>query len=515
MADAEAAVTRRREISPIWLVPIVAALLGAWMVVISWRSQGPTVTIQFKTAEGIESGTTKIKTRNVDLGLVTGLRLGDDQQSVVVEAQLAPEALPLLREDTQFWVVRPRVGSGGVSGLGTIVSGAYVELAPGTGKRGQRDFVGLDDVPVTPVGVPGLKLTLVSEQAGSVGAGDDILYRGFRVGRVESATLDVDTGEVRHDAFIEEPYDALVTERTRFWNASGLRFSATADGVKLATDSLQSLLLGGVSFGVPEGGRLGERVLDGASFRLFPDEESASARLYGRSLEYVVRFASSLRGLSPGAPVEYRGLRAGRVERVLLEDWSEQVPASGRAAPIPVLILLEPGRLEMGDDEAGLERLRLAIENGVRGGLRATLASGNLLTGSLYVALDRYEDVKPASLGEFAGRPTIPTIRGGLEGLERRVATLLDKLNALPLEDATVSATDTLEELTRAAETLNGVLRSGELRSLPVALEATLAELDRTLRRVSALAESLEAQPSSLLFPRDPQPDPEPPARSP
>jgi paraquat-inducible protein B len=518
MSDTPAKVARRRglsAISPIWLLPLVAVALGAWMVVFTYRNQGPTITSVFPTAEGLEAGKTKVKARSVEVGLVSDVRLGDDHESVEVDAEIELGAAGLLREDTQFWVVRPRVGSGGISGLGTLVSGAYLELAPGSGRAGVRDFIGLADIPVTPVGAPGLKLTLLTEIAGSVGPGDDILYNGFRVGRVESATFDVESGKVRHDAFIEAPYDALVTERTRFWNASGLHFSATADGIKLSTGSLQSLLLGGVAFGVPDGRRAGDRVENGATFRLYSDEESARERRYRHSLEYVVRFSTSIRGLSPGAPVEYRGLRAGRVERVLLEELADAGGGSGRAAPIPVLITVEPGRLEMGDDEEGVARLRRGIEVGVGNGLRATLASGNLLTGSLLIALDRYDDVEPATLGEFAGRPTIPTISSGLEGIERRVATLLDKLNALPLEEATVSAADTLDELNRTAASLNAVLKSGEVQALPFALESTLAELDRTLRQVRELAESLEEQPSSLLFAREPKLDPEPPARSP
>lgn len=515
MSDAVAKVARRRGVSAIWVVPIVAVLLGAWMVVYTYQNRGAEVTLVFETAEGIEAGKTKIKALSVELGVVSSVRLGDDQKSVLVVADFVREAEPLLREDTEFWVVRPRVGSGGVSGLGTIVSGAYIELAPGSGKPGRREFVGLDDVPVTPVGVPGLKLQLVSAEAGSLGAGDIITYRGFQVGRVESATFDVETRQVHHDAFIDAPYDALVNDATRFWNTSGLHFSATADGIKLSTGSLQSLLLGGVAFGVPEGVEPGPRVENGATFRLYPDQEAAHEHRYRHSLEYVVQFASSVRGLKPDAPVEYRGLPAGYVARVLLRELAAGVTGSGEGAPIPVLIVLEPGRLDLGDSPAGVERLRKGIEAGVGKGLRASLASGSLITGSLYVSIDRFDDVPPAALGEFAGRPSIPTVATGLEGIERRVTVLLEKINALPLDDVTRSADDVLQELTRTAESLNAVLESGELRELPASLDATLAELDRTLRQFSDLAGSLEEEPSSLLFPRDPILDPEPPARSP
>jgi paraquat-inducible protein B len=514
MNDTPAAVKRRRRIAPIWVVPIVAVLLGLWMVVYTYRNQGPEITIVFSTAEGIEAGKTKVKSLNVELGLVEGVRLGEDLESVVVTAQLERFATPLLREDTQLWVVRPRVGAAGISGLGTIMSGGYIELAPGDGPEGRREFTGLDEVPVTPAGTPGLHLRLAGERAGSVSAGDPILYRGFQVGRVESAEFDVESQQVRYAAFIEVPYKGLVTTTTRFWNASGLSFSATADGIEMSTGSLQSLLLGGVSFGVPKGLDPGDAVESGASFVLYPDQQSIDERPYRHSIEYVVEFAQSVRGLRPGAPVEYRGLPAGQVGRLLLEELVAE-GGRGEGSPIPVLIRLEPGRLKMGDSAEGIERLSRGIEAGVRNGLRATLSTGNLLTGSMYVALDFYPDEPLAELGSFAEHPTIPTIPSGLEGIQVQLTSLLEKLNALPLEEVAASTNRTVEELEHTIAELRLLLASDELQSLPVSLEASLAELDQTLQSIEDLATTLGDQPSSLVYPREPEKDPEPITGSP
>jgi len=514
MNETEASVKRRRRIAPIWLVPIVAVLLGLWMVVYTYRSQGPEISIVFSTAEGIEAGKTKIKARSVEVGLVEDVVLGEDLETVVVTAKLERSATTLLRSDTQFWVVRPRVGAAGISGLGTIMSGGYIELAPGDGPEGRRAFTGLEDVPVTPAGTPGLKLELVSERAGSVSTGNPILYRGFEVGRVESAEFDVESQRVRYDAFIDAPYKGLVTTTTRFWNASGLSFSASADGIEMSTGSLQSLLLGGVSFGVPEGVEPGDAVESGAWFALFPDRQSVDERPYRHSVEYVVKFARSVRGLRPGAPVEYRGLPAGHVERILLEELVAE-GVEGEGAPIPVLIRLEPGRMKMGDSAEAIELMSRRIEAGVRNGLRATLSTGNLLTGSLYVSLDFYPDEAPAELGSFAGHTTIPSIPSGLEGIQVQLTSLLDKLNAMPLEDVAASANRTVQELERTMAELRMLLASDQLRSLPVSLEASLAELDRTLQSIEDLATTLGDQPSSLVFPREPERDPEPITGSP
>ncbi len=523
MAEAKVSAAKRRRVSPVWVVPIVAVLLGAWMVFYTWQTEGPSITLVFATAEGIEAGKTKVKARSVEMGIVESVELGEDLESVVVTAKLERGAIPLLREDTQFWVVRARIGMGGISGLGTVLSGGYIEMAPGTGKLGRREFRGLETPPVTPANAPGLHLTLLSERAGSVSTGDGISYRGYRVGRVESSEFDVASQEMRYGAFIEEPYDGLVNSRTRFWNASGITVSATAEGFELQTGSLQSVLFGGISFGLPEGVAPGAPVEDGASFRLFRNPEAINQRPHQYGVEYVVQFARSVRGLLPGAPVEYRGLRSGQVERILLKELADARDGQneGSGQPIPVLIRLEPGLLEFGDSEAGLALLKETVEASVANGLRATLSTGSLLTGSLYVALDMHPDEPPAELGSFAGRPTIPTISSGLEALEQRVARLLDKLNALPLDDvarsanATLrSADDTLVELRHTVAELRLLMASEDFQRLPRSLETSLAELDRTLRSVNALARTLEDQPNALVFPRQHVEDPEPLAGS-
>ena len=520
MSEVKATVTRQRRVSRIWLVPIVALLLGAWMVVYTWQNQGPEIEIIFATADGIEAGTTKIKARSVEVGLVERVVLGEDFESVIVTAQLSPTVTPLLREDTQFWVVQARIGAGGVSDLGTIVSGGYIELSPGVGEEGRREFIGLNEPSVTPAGTPGLDLTLVSDDFGALSTGNPILYKGFRVGRIEGGRFDVASQNMYYRAFIEVPYDDLVTTATRFWTMSGLSFSATADGIEFSTGSLESILAGGVSFGLPVGAEPGGAVEDGASFDLFPDRNSINERPYRHYAEYVVEFARSVRGLSAGAPVEYRGLRAGTVERILVEELVAQ-GMGGEGRPIPVRIRVEPGRLKIEDSEEGVAILVNSIRESVKRGLRATLATGNLLTGSLYVSLDMYPDEKPAEIGDFAGQPTIPTIASGLEGISQQVSSLLAKLNDLPLHDVTTSANDTLrsagatlEEMEQAVSELKALLTSEELQNLPLTVQTVLDDLDRTLENIDSLAGTIEEQPNSLLFPRRHDRDPVPPAGS-
>ena len=531
MPDAEASVSERKRISAVWLIPIVALLLGVWMVIYTLQSEGPEITIVFDTAEGIEAGETKIKVLSVEVGIVDSAGLTDDLGRVVVTAQLDKAATSLLREDTQFWVVRPRIGATGISGLGTALSGAYIELEPGTGEGGRRDFEGLEDPPVTPVGTAGLHLELVSQSAGSVSTADPILYKGFRVGRIESAELDVPTQKMHYRAFIDAPYDELVSSSTRFWNASGISLRGTAAGIELEMASLETLLLGGVALGLPEGVSPGSSVSPGSTFQLYPSYAKVNEQPYETTLEYVVSFAQSVRGLQTGAPVEYRGIPVGRVARVLLEELTDE-GLTGSGDDIPVLLQVEPGRMKLPDDEEGAAALEEVVRLGVGNGLRATLATGSLITGSLFVAMDYYTDAPAAELGSFAGRPTIPTVASGLEGIAQQVTVLLAKVNALPLEKTIGSANRILADL-------DAIVASRGMQELPATLEGTLVELRETLDSVSAdsplqgrllrtatelerslqslrrLLETLEDQPNALIFSRPPGEDPEPPSGSP
>lgn len=528
MSEPRAEVSARKRLPAIWLVPIVALAIGLWMVIHTLRSEGPEITITFSTAEGIEAGKTKVKLRAVEVGLVETAGLGDDLESVRVTAKLERAATPLLREDTQFWVVRPRFGRGGISGLGTLLSGGYIQIAPGTGKPGRREFVGLEAPPVTPPGTPGLYLSLVSRDGKALSAGDPITYEGSIVGRIESADFDVASRERHYGAFIEKPYDGLVTSATRFWDASGFSVSITADGIEAQSASLESLLLGGVAFGLPEGASAGAPVENGAKFDLYPSYQAVNERPFRESIEYVVQFSRSVRGLKPGAPVDYRGIRIGHVERLLVKEAVSQ-GLSGKGSPIPVLIRVEPGRVELPDTPEGSATLSEAVVKAVDNGLRATLETGSLLTGQLMVSFDVFPDAPSAQMGSFAGFPTIPTTASGLAGIERRVATLLDKLNELPIEAMIARVNGVLDDL-------NQILASDGVQALPASLDATLtqtratlssvsaespmqedllgtiAELDRTLQSLRAVLDMMEEKPNALIFNRDPGKDPRPPA---
>jgi paraquat-inducible protein B len=528
-----------RRLSAIWVVPLVALVLGLWLAVDAYLSQGPTVTIRFSNAEAIQADKTLVKFRSVTVGAVTQVLLAEDLEGVLVTAELAPEARPLLREDTQFWVMKAEVRGASVSGLGTLLSGAYIEISPGVGEITRlREYQGLDERPVSPAGTPGTRLRLVSESSGSVSVGSPILYRGYQVGMVERIQLNVESRRVLYEIFVDAPYDQLVSSATRFWNASGISAELSTEGIKLSVGSLQSALVGGVAFDLPHNSSTGRPVESDTLFRLYPNESSIHQDPYRNAVEYVVLFNQSLRGLHPNAPVTYRGIRIGSVERIMLDDLNASTDADDTGQAIPVLITVEPGRMALEDTETGSEMARQSVSVAVENGLRATLESGNLLTGAMFIELDFYDVEDGAQQGDFIGYPTIPATSAGLAHIQVQISQLLDKLNQLPVENVLASVEDALGELEGTLAAARQVLESEGIQQLPMNLQAAvneleevldgfstdsrfhtelvraLEELKRTLQSIESVAERLDEQPNALVFPSKQKADLQPKADS-
>lgn len=538
MSDTESAVkTAKVRISPIWIVPIAAVILGLWLAINEYLSQGPTVEITFASGDGIEEGKTLIKVLSVNIGIVTDMRLSDDMEGVTATADLDPEARKLLRRDTQFWVVRPTVSGVNVSGLGTLLSGAYITLSPGVeAVTSRRLFAGLDRIPATPAGTPGIRLRLTSETSASVRTGSPILYRGYEVGVVEGIELDVDTQHVSYSIFIDVPYDRLVSSNTRFWDASGISAELSDEGIKLDMNSIQSMLAGGIAFGLPRSVPPGTPVEASMTYRLYPNESSIHENPHRHYVEYVVEFRQSLRGLHPDAAVTYKGIRVGSVEQIMIDELDNQADPAAKGQSIPVLIKIEPGRLDLGDTPAAAERLRQSVDIAVSNGLRATLKSGSIITGALYVELEFFDDVESVETGLFKEFPTIPTISGGFDHIQVQVTRLLDKLNDLPIDETLTSADAAISELALTLSTVRTILDeestqdiTGKLEQALVAmnrlmqgyssesdfyteLNRTLVEIRNTLGSVQGVADRLADNPNTIVFPGRPIEDPEPKA---
>lgn len=489
-----------RRISLVWLVPVAALLLGAWMVFDTWLHQGPEIVLYMPNAEGIEVGKTTVKVLSVNVGKVTDVQLDSSGHRVRVTARLDVEAGSLLNEDSQFWMVKPRVDRSGISGLSTLLSGSFIQLNPGKSSNMKNAFTVLNDPPVTAADVPGLRLQLSGRSVKVLSVGDPILYQNFEVGRVEKAEFDPEQRQMNYRLFIQRPYDRLVTENSRFWVASGVQLALSADGIKLNAGSLESVLSGGVAFGVPENMPLGEQVKDQSAFTLFSDEASSLERQFERRLPYIALFSDSVRGLKPGAPVELRGLRIGTVGAVpyaipKLENKTRKYHG------IPVMIYLELGRLAAGAENESDDYWRKVIATQVGSGMVLKLKNGNMLTGSLYVDVDFSGKPQAKVLDKYAGLPILPTGDGGLAQIENKVIALLDKLNGLKLEGVLEQGNKTLDETGKLAgdirvlvKTLDDFARQPQVQGLPEELQHTLSKVQDTLNTVRSTMDDFSGQ---------------------
>lgn len=528
----------------VWVVPIVALLIGGWMIWHNLRAQGPVASLHFDTADGIAAGKTEVRCRSVRVGGVKEVKLAEDLHSVMIKIELDPDYDGLLRRGTRFWVVRPRVSASDVSGLGTLITGSYIELDPGEGDRWSL-FKGLETPPATNQSIPGLRLTLHAEQAGSLVTGSPVYFRGFEVGRIESRSLDIGTQRVTYAAFIREEYSPLVKENTRFWNTSGIDISAGADGFKVRTPSFQAMVSGGASFGVPEGVEPGPPIADGRTFTLFKDQDAANSSAFNPTMKFLLLFNQSVRGLSRGAPVEFRGIQIGRVA-----DISFDYLQSNDDARIPVLVEIDPSLLRREAAEQLGASDEKFLREAVSRGLRAALKTGSLLTGALYVDVDYYPDRMPGELGQVGDYKSIPTVASGLAQLETKITAILDMVQKLPLDETmrkigavadeakttVADARGALKEIEDTAAAARKTLDSPEFARLPADLRNTLASLEKTvssvgpdgsiqgdllrtleelrasLRAMKSLTNAIDEKPNSLLFGRDSSGNPTPKA---
>jgi paraquat-inducible protein B len=460
MTEVREARVERRRFSPIWLVPIAAVVIAGWLGWRTYSQRGPAITITFASAEGIEAGRTRVMLRNVDVGMGEFLDLSRDLSRVEVHARIRSDLHEHLTTGTRFWVVRPRLGVGGVSGLGTLFSGVYVEMEPGTGRRTDT-FKGLEEPPVRPPAGDGKSFVLRAKSLGSLSRGSPVYYRGVPVGEVLGATLAADAQSVAVNVFVRGPHDQLVHPETRFWNASGIEVSAGGGaGFRARAESLQAVILGGIAFDTrPEG--LNESPSPKESeFELYSDKDSAENTPYGPQVSYLVHFGGSVRGIDVGTPVELLGIRVGRVIDVRLEG------DAGRLR-VPVTVSLDPERVLLHQGELPTEGQKLQqstdsqMEILVARGLRAELQSASLLTGSKVVALAFHLHAPRARL-TFGGKyPEIPTVPGS------------------GFDDIAESATRLLADARTLVQGANQVLRSPEL-------EGTLKNLDVLTREASA-----------------------------
>ena len=495
---------KRTRLSLVWIVPIVAAIAGVWVAVTRILAEGPKITIVFRSAEGLEAGKTKIHYNGVDVGTLTAIRLSDDHQRVIATAQMAPKTESFLVDDTKFWVVTPRIAGGTVSGLGTLLSGAYIGMEIGRAKEKRRDFVALTEPPVVTGDVPGRFFMLKTSTLGSLEYGTPIYFRRLQVGEVASYVLDDDGQGLTVKVFVKAPYDQYVTPNTRFWHASGIDLSLTASGLSVQTQSLVSILIGGIAFETPATGPVLPAAAADTVFTLYGDRKEAFQLPARDPQTFQLVFKQSVRGLTVGAPVEFHGIPIGHV--VALDA---QVDVKTFEFSVPVTVIVDATRfgvkvvdLEPGADMATVRRKLL--ENFVAHGARAQLRSGSLLTGAMYVAIDFFPDASAVTM-DWSRKPVeFPTVPGELEGIEASITKIVKKLDTVPIQaigdDLKKAIVHLDETLVSARGTFDSATRLVAPDStLDTELNTTLQELSRAARGLRVLADYLERHPEALV----------------
>tara|TARA_B110000211_G_scaffold68286_1_gene78905 strand:- start:27179 stop:28837 length:1659 start_codon:yes stop_codon:yes gene_type:complete len=482
-----------KTVSTIWFVPLIAVFIGCWMLYYQWSNEGTEITINFSTAEGMEAGKTKIKSRNVDIGEVSQIELNDSGDGVIVTAKIKKTANKLLVSDSLFWVVSPQISHTGVSGLSTLISGVYIEISPGKSNKESEQFDAIDSPPLTPAGTPGLHITLNSNDQFAYKKGDPIIYKGLTVGQFEDIYFNFEERVVYYNAFIKAPYHQLITSNTKFWDVSGLQFDLNADGISVKTGNFETMLTNGVTFGVPDGMDIGDKIGERSYYDIYESYDAANDERYRRSIEFVVLVSDSIRGLSVGAPVEYRGVQIGKVKSTNIALTRNENKLTKADFKIPVLISLQPGRIGLPDNQEGENLMLEQNVYWIKHGLKAVLRTGNILTGSLYVDLQHNKDQPISKIEQYGEFAIIPTSSDDFAQITTKAEQFMDNLNSIPLNDLSNNANQlmldvaqTAKELQSASQSLNKLLSQVEQQKIS-------SELNKTLQGINNLTKDLSS----------------------
>jgi paraquat-inducible protein B len=523
---------RRRWFSWVWVVPLLAVAIVAGLAIRAFVDRGPLITISFSDAEGIEAGDTKIRHKDVNLGTVESLYLNSEMSRVFVRARMRRSVTPHLTSNTRFWIVRPRVGVGGISGLSTLVSGSYIEMYPGSGNGpAQRSFAGLDDPPALTPDIPGRSFILHTNDLGSLSAGSPLNYRGIPVGEVEGYQLDASGKQLNVYAFVRSPFEKYVTSQTRFWNSGGIDLAVGVQGLRFRASSWQQLISGGVSFDTPDSALEATESPAGTAFRLYDNQYDAQRDPRGATLQYRVSFPGGVGEIGPGTAVQLQGADIGQITESHLQYDDESQSIITRA-----VVQIDPSHIEIVHRRTGRESdagadpvsaLSARIERLVAKGLRAHLVSANFLTSSKVVSLDIVPEAPQAHIRQVDGMPEMPatattdiatilaSVQSVLKHVDKatagpalghaiteldRTLTHLDQVTSEiepQIKPIMQSLRDTAEAAQRTLQSANNVL--GTSAASGADLPRLIRELTDSARSLRDLADYLGRHPESLL----------------
>lgn len=519
-----AQVSNSRVLSIIWLVPIVTLIVAIMLLIGHLRNNGTEVTLHMPSADGVEINKTPIKILNVEVGKVIDVRLNDAGNGVLLTAKINGNMQHQLRSDSQFWIVKPEFDQRGIRGLGTLVSGAYIGFKPGTATEIKDEFIISDDPPNEDLG-EGLYLKLTSDRAKMLPSGAPVFYEDLQVGQITHSEFDVKKQHVHYDIFIQKSHQDLVGDHVKFWIKSGVHIQTNSQGIQIDAAPIGSILSGAIAFTQPLSTGKGATVKDGHTFNLYSNLSDVMEPATARAFYLVAFFDQSMRGLSTGATVEYKGLPIGVVEKTPFFHNNDQLSLLENRY-IPVQLRIEPAAIEMGASEIDSKQWQQKFEHAIRQGLYATIISNNIVTGNMSIELTDELSADPSlkPKDRYAGLSVIPTRAVGLSATVKNLNRLLVKFNNLPLEQTVGQLNQNLTELQKTLGSVNKLLSNSETQSIPKELNQTLKQLrgtlegvspdspayrdiqntlqnlDRTLQKTDPLLKKLGEKPNALIF---------------
>ncbi len=510
---------RRPRFQLVWLIPIIAAVIAGYLGYRTLIEQGPLLTLSLISGDGLEAGQTQLKYKAVALGTVESIDLAKDNSHVIVKVRMNNVGSRFLNSHARYWVVRPRLNPADISGIETLVSGAYISVDPGKPGGGYKDdFVGLEQPPGVRSDEPGRTYTLTADKLGSLGSGSPIFYRDVTVGEVLSYDIGNGIGPIKVSIFIRAPFDDLVRPDSRFWNSSGVAVGTQGGVLQLQLQSVQALLTGGVSFSMPSSAKDEAPSPSSSTFQLYASRQEADSAAYRTQIPVVTYMTSDVSGLVPGAPVDVLGIQVGDVTDVKL-----QLDAKTGTVRVRVAMQVQPERVLQLSPATAAQDQQAVFQHLVDHGLRAELGTASYVTGQKLIALTMEPNAGPAKVTREGDALVLPSKAGGLDTAIASLSDISAKLDKVPFQQigdnlnkllVTANGTlggpqmkQTLTQLNTTLQTANTTLHGvdqgfGADSNFQRSLNQVLNQTNAALQSITALSDYLNRHPQALLLGR-------------